>query len=113
MVKTQYAVTFDCHGDLYFLENSHYAKFVSWFPVNNLYATIEAAWWDLYAAIERGMDSGLQFVGDRAKDVTVLRYDPGIPEYFIGSYKFVPVSLEMNLNAGIGANDHLQELQEQ
>jgi hypothetical protein len=109
MQTIQYAVVYEESRELYFLEDSPSSKFVSWLPVNNLYATPDIAWWDLYNAIEHGMKSGMQFVEDRAKDIEVI-YDHSDPSFFIGNYKIVPVTLKVEYEFNVGAFDHVTEL---
>jgi hypothetical protein len=107
----QYAVGYEFQGEYFFLESAKHAQFITWFPVNNLYATIELAWWDLYHAIEHGLEVGIQLVGDRATDVELI-VDHNSPLFYIGNYKIIPVSLEMNFNNQISARNNLKELHE-
>jgi|SRR5476651_1682268 len=104
---TQYVVVYEELGDFYFLEDSSSARFVTWLPVSNLYATIELAWWGLYEAIDYGLKNGIQIVGVRAKDIDVIT-DHSHPLFYIGYHNIVPVKLELQVDGKVNASRHLK-----
>jgi hypothetical protein len=97
------------HGDYIFLEDATTATFATWVPFNNFYGSVEEAWWDLYRAIEYGLQHSISIMSDRVTDVLPIT-DHTDPLFNIGNYVIIPAKIEIDWDHQVSANAHIREL---